>query len=42
MKKVFTDFFEVIKKIKLSRGLEKEAKRLNIPMPNHVKSKDEL
>ncbi|KTD31398.1 MULTISPECIES: RES family NAD+ phosphorylase [Legionella] len=36
------DFYEVIKDIKISKDLEKEAQRLNIPVLYHVKSFDEL
>ncbi|KTD15542.1 hypothetical protein Lgra_0208 [Legionella gratiana] len=36
------DFYQVIKDIKLSKELEKEAQRLNIPVLYHVKSFDEL
>lgn len=39
---VLLDFYEVIKNIKLPKGLETEAKKLNIAIPYHVRSKSEL
>lgn len=42
IKKNLKEFFNVIKNIKLPKELEKEAKKLNIPVMYHVKSLKEL
>ncbi len=39
---VLFDFYQVIKDIKLPSSLAKEAQKLNIPVPYHVKSFDDL